>query len=59
MILFIVMGVGIFAFVVPIFTALINGIAQLSIAIDSISAKYAVAVLFALLAKLYADKSKN
>ncbi len=53
------MGVGIFAFVVPIFTALINGIAQLSIAIDSISAKYAVAVLFALLAKLYADKSKN
>lgn len=57
LILFIVVGVGIFAFAVPIFTALFQGAASLEIAINSVSTKYALAALFALLAQNYAKKA--
>ena len=57
LILFIVVGVGIFAFAVPIFTALFQGAASLEIALNSVSTKYALAALFALLAQNYAKKA--
>jgi hypothetical protein len=55
-ILFFVVSVGIFAFAVPVFTALFQGANSLEIAINGISTKYALAALFALLAKNYAKK---
>jgi len=56
-ILFFVVGVGIFGFAVPIFAALFQGASSLEIAINSVSTKYALAALFALLAQNYAKKA--
>ena len=56
-ILFFTISVGIFAFAVPVFTAIFQGANTLEVAINGISTKYALAALFALLAKNYAKKS--
>ncbi|MFX1295463.1 MAG: hypothetical protein ACFFD2_11525 [Promethearchaeota archaeon] len=56
-ILFITVGIGTFAFALPLFIALFNGVASLELALDSVATKYAVAVLLALLARSYARKS--
>jgi hypothetical protein len=57
LILFITIGVGIFAFAIPVFTAFFQGVNSLDIALNGISTKYALAVLFALLAQNYAKKA--
>ncbi|MHA1650596.1 MAG: hypothetical protein ACTSYB_10425 [Candidatus Helarchaeota archaeon] len=56
-ILFFTVGVGVIGFAIPIFAGLFNGIASLEMAIDSISTKYAVAALLALLARVYVKKA--
>ncbi|MHA1229680.1 MAG: hypothetical protein ACTSRP_04495 [Candidatus Helarchaeota archaeon] len=58
-ILFIVVGIGIYGFLIPIITALVGGIYSVSLVIDSISTKYAVAVLLTLISKQYLDKIKK
>ncbi|MHA1268169.1 MAG: hypothetical protein ACTSPY_00155 [Candidatus Helarchaeota archaeon] len=57
-ILFIVMAAGLYGFIIPIFVSIAGGLSSLSIAVDAVASRYAVAVLLTLLAKLYADKAK-
>jgi len=57
LILFFIASVGIFAFAVPIFTAMIQGVVSLEIALNSVSTKYALAALFAMLARSYVKKA--
>jgi hypothetical protein len=56
-ILFFTVSVGIFTFAVPVFIAIFQGVNSLDIAINGISTKYALAALFALLAKNYAKNA--
>ncbi len=51
--LFFVASVGIFTFAVPVFTAIVQGANSLEVAINGFATKYALAALFAILAKNY------
>jgi hypothetical protein len=56
-ILLLTIGIGLFGFVAPVFTALFQGGQAMSIALDSLASKYVVAILLALLARKNAQSA--
>jgi len=55
-ILIIVMGAGVISFVIPIFASFAGGIDAIMASIDHLSNRYAVAVLLAMISKLFLAK---
>ncbi len=55
-ILFIVIGTGLFSFFIPVIAALVNGTLTMEVLLNGDATMFLVATLFGIIAKLYCDK---